>query len=35
MERVPVNGAADVISILQKGSQKRQTAATRMNEVSR
>ncbi|KAJ1552224.1 kinesin motor protein cin8, partial [Cladochytrium tenue] len=34
MERVLVNGAADVISILQKGSQKRQTAATKMNEAS-
>ncbi|KAJ3329127.1 kinesin motor protein cin8 [Blyttiomyces sp. JEL0837] len=34
MERVLVNTAADVIAILQKGSQKRQTAATKMNESS-
>ncbi|KAI9366785.1 hypothetical protein DFJ73DRAFT_755535 [Zopfochytrium polystomum] len=34
MERVLVTEAADVISILQKGSFKRQTAATKMNESS-
>ncbi|KAJ3040382.1 kinesin motor protein cin8, partial [Rhizophlyctis rosea] len=34
MEEVMVNNAADVISILQKGSNKRQIASTKMNETS-
>ncbi|KAI9326722.1 kinesin motor domain-containing protein, partial [Obelidium mucronatum] len=34
MEKILVNSAQDVISILQKGSHKRQTAATKMNEAS-
>ncbi|KAJ3411162.1 kinesin motor protein cin8 [Chytridiales sp. JEL 0842] len=35
MERVLVNTAEDVIAILQKGSHKRQIAATKMNDQSR
>ncbi|KAJ3041854.1 kinesin motor protein cin8 [Rhizophlyctis rosea] len=34
MEEVLVNNAADVIAILQKGSNKRQIASTKMNETS-
>ncbi len=34
LEEVLVKNATDVISILQKGSHKRQTASTKMNEVS-
>jgi kinesin family protein 11 len=35
MERVNVTSAEDVIAILQKGSMKRQIAATKMNDQSR
>ncbi|KAJ3115989.1 kinesin motor protein cin8 [Physocladia obscura] len=34
MERILVTSAQDVIAVLQRGSQKRQTAATKMNESS-
>ncbi|KAI9094720.1 hypothetical protein DFS34DRAFT_651958 [Phlyctochytrium arcticum] len=34
VEETLVKNAADVISVLQRGSHKRQTAATKMNEVS-
>jgi kinesin family protein 11 len=34
-EEILVKNAEDVITILQKGSLKRQIAATKMNDVSR